>query len=488
MAYEFYAKRREEIERVDKILKGKERSTAFVKSYDAVIAKYKEYLKLIGGKENYELTLQMKGYTKEALDNIYDNFDAQINYIEKKRADIKKKEEEEKKKREEEAKKNAKKGVGPTGILPVEPKKAIDELSEMADQYTRLMYDLVNDIDKYWDFVATSTSAAEEKMWLDKIDEAQKGIKKYEAIIGTVIGSGGFEAIDGADMKSVPNRNNKPDKTVGNDNSLASALNISDEELDEIEKQMTAGLQLALEFNEAIGDLLEAQFDRKLEMLDEEEIRLGEYYDNKIRLAEGDADLQKKLAIQREEAEKKIEKKRKKLEYEKAKQKKKTAMIDAAINTAIGITAALTLQPAGYVLAAITAALGAIQVAAIAAQPLPAYAKGTENHKGGHAILGDGGKNELAISPTGGLYVSGNTPEVVDMERGTKVIPDAQAYIQREVVKSVLAMEKQNNDLLVDKITDAVIDGFSGVKINNRNNNNVTVSIDHAMWRNNLLN
>lgn len=34
------------------------------------------------------------------------------------------------------------------------------------------------------------------------------------------------------------------------------------------------------------------------------------------------------------------------------------------------------------------------QLATIVAQPIPKYAKGTDNHPGGLAVVGDGGKHE----------------------------------------------------------------------------------------------
>jgi hypothetical protein len=58
---------------------------------------------------------------------------------------------------------------------------------------------------------------------------------------------------------------------------------------------------------------------------------------------------------------------------------KNAKLLQAGINVALGITAALaTGPPAGYVLAAITAALGAIEIAAIASTQAPAFAKGVE--------------------------------------------------------------------------------------------------------------
>lgn len=75
-------------------------------------------------------------------------------------------------------------------------------------------------------------------------------------------------------------------------------------------------------------------------------------------------------AVQRIDAE--TEAKREELEIKQAKRNKVLAILSAIINTAIGVTTALTLPPpASYILAGITAAMGAIQIATIAATPLP---------------------------------------------------------------------------------------------------------------------
>lgn len=51
-----------------------------------------------------------------------------------------------------------------------------------------------------------------------------------------------------------------------------------------------------------------------------------------------------------------------------------------------------------FVLAGIAAAMGAAQIAVIASQPIPKYAKGTDSHKGGLAVVGDGGVPETIVT------------------------------------------------------------------------------------------
>lgn len=111
--------------------------------------------------------------------------------------------------------------------------------------------------------------------------------------------------------------------------------------------------------------------------------------------------------------------------------KKKQAIMDkvaaiaqASINTAIGITNALskviTIPLVPYI-----AAMGAIEIATIVATPL-AYKKGTPKggHKGGDAVVGDGGKSEMLITSEGIFKTPSKPTFIPDLEEGAVVLPD----------------------------------------------------------------
>lgn len=111
--------------------------------------------------------------------------------------------------------------------------------------------------------------------------------------------------------------------------------------------------------------------------------------------------------------------------------KKKQAIMDkvaaiaqASINTAIGITNALskviTIPLVPYI-----AAMGAIEIATIVATPL-AYKKGTPKggHKGGDALVGDGGKSEMMITSEGIFKTPAKPTFIQDLEEGAVVLPD----------------------------------------------------------------
>ena len=91
-------------------------------------------------------------------------------------------------------------------------------------------------------------------------------------------------------------------------------------------------------------------------------------------------DLEKKLEQSRENQRKKEAQ----LKTEQAKKAKAAAIIQAIINTALAIAAANTVPYPGNIPAMVLAGVaGAAQVALIAAQPIPKFAKGTMNVQGG---------------------------------------------------------------------------------------------------------
>jgi hypothetical protein len=77
----------------------------------------------------------------------------------------------------------------------------------------------------------------------------------------------------------------------------------------------------------------------------------------------------------------------------------------------------------GVPLAAVTAALGAVQIAAIAAAPLPEYKYGRENGPAEYAIVGDGGKREVVMGDDGVVRVTSSKPQLIHLEKGDMVFP-----------------------------------------------------------------
>jgi hypothetical protein len=194
-------------------------------------------------------------------------------------------------------------------------------------------------------------------------------------------------------------------------------------------------MQKVSEAMSAINDLAQAIYDGKIQQIEDEQDALDEANEEE---QDRITDLVDKKVITEEEgearkraAEAKTAKKKEELEKKEAALKKKQAIWDKANSLAqAGIATALAITQAlpNIVLAAIAGAMGAIQVATILATPIPQYAKGTAYHKGGAAIVGDGGQPEI-ISYDGQSWVTPSKPTIVDLPKGASVMPSLDKYL-----------------------------------------------------------
>jgi len=142
----------------------------------------------------------------------------------------------------------------------------------------------------------------------------------------------------------------------------------------------------------------------------------------------------------RAEIERKYDAERKRIQREQAKQQKEIALFNAIINTAQGITAALA--EGSYALAIVIAALGAVQIALIASQPLPEFAKGTKNAPEGLAWTQEKGA-ELITDKDGRVKTTGSDSgaKLTKLSKGDKV------YTALETRK-IMAFDSELNGLM----------------------------------------
>lgn len=222
-------------------------------------------------------------------------------------------------------------------------------------------------------------------------------------------------------------------------------------------------LQAYSELFNGITAIMNNIYDSRIEKIEEEQEANEEAGEKELerldKLAESGAISEEEAESQKRAAKKKTEEQNEELEKRKAELKLKQARWDKAnsitqaiISTSLAvITAYKMLGPiAGAVFAAIIAGIGAAQVAMIAAQPIPKYAKGTDSHPGGLAVVGDGGKREAVLFDSS-MYITPAIPTVVELPKGAKVISELPAvndmeYLRR-VYRSDLRMNQINNEL-----------------------------------------
>lgn len=125
----------------------------------------------------------------------------------------------------------------------------------------------------------------------------------------------------------------------------------------------------------------------------------------------------KKENLARKEAE---------LKHKQAVANKEATVAQLIIQGTLAVVTALTAGPIlGVILAVGTAALVAAELAIAIATPIPQYARGTGRggHKGGLAIVGDGGGPERITEPGRPAYYSPVVATLTSLPRGTVVEP-----------------------------------------------------------------
>ncbi len=256
------------------------------------------------------------------------------------------------------------------------------------------------------------------------------------------------------------------------DEEVANIKKTADEEAAAKAKRLKAlndWAQRAQEVFASITDFISNMYDAQIDKMDEqieanteagdaEQERIQELVDsNVITEEEGEA---RKQAAEAETAakNKKFEEEKAALQMKAAKFKKASDLAQATISTSLAIVTALHSAsfPLNLVFAAMAATMGALQIATIAAQPLPKYAKGTDSHPGGLAVVGDGGRPEV-VRVGDMTWLTPDKPTLVDLPQGAEVVPSIERFIAENTAASVPT----------DGINTIVVNDYSELKASN---------------------
>lgn len=243
-----------------------------------------------------------------------------------------------------------------------------------------------------------------------------------------------------------------------------------------------------------ITSLMTDIYDARIENIEKEQEANDEAYDKEIerieKLEENGAISTEEAEARKRDAEKKtaakneeLEKKKAALQEKQAKWDKANSIVQAGIATALAITKALP----NLVLAALVGAMGAAQIAVIAAQPIPKYAKGTKDHPGGLAIVGDGGKKEGIITDNG-LFVTPDKPTLVNLPAHAQVIPDLSYIYDRDGLTSDYGIiEKKLKDMRESGIVVNVNNDYSSLEREMKGNTRQLQNIGRMMKKANHI-
>ena len=170
---------------------------------------------------------------------------------------------------------------------------------------------------------------------------------------------------------------------------------------------------------------LEREIEANEEAGDKELERIQHLADTGVLTTE-EAEARKRAAEDKTAAKtEELERKKAALQTRQAKLEKAANIASVIMNTATAIMKAWGQAGIfGAPMAALIGAMGAIQLATVIAQPIPKYAKGTDDHPGGFAIVGDGGKSE-AVMTKEGVWFTPSVPTLVNLPEHAVVYPDA---------------------------------------------------------------
>ncbi len=228
---------------------------------------------------------------------------------------------------------------------------------------------------------------------------------------------------------------------------------------DERNERIRKSINIAMDAFSTIADFASTMYQRDIEELENQQEANEEAYNAEVERADA---LAESGAISEEEAEarkraaevetsrknEELEKKKVQLQQKQAKWDKAVQIAQTGIATARGIMEAWQLGPVlGAVMAAVVAGMGAVQVATIAATPIPAYREGTKagGHAGGLAVVGDGGRPELVVFG-GSSWITPDRPTLVDLPEGAEVFPDISDITRWDDVRSDIPYLMNDND------------------------------------------
>lgn len=267
------------------------------------------------------------------------------------------------------------------------------------------------------------------------IDTAKAAVSSLEEQLSV-------EELSADDREAIAEKLQKAKADLANaeaDAEIAAIERIKDKEEETYRKRIKKAqewLSISSDAIGTVGDLMSALHEKDIEDIEKQQEANEEAYNANVEridalvengvlsTEEGEA---RKRAAEAETAKKneELENEKVKLQQKQAKWQKGVDIAQAGIATALAITRALP----NLVLAAIVGAMGAVQIATIAATPIPAYKEGTKNggHIGGLAIVGDGGKQEVIVYGGKG-WVTPDTPTIVDLPKGAEVYPDIDTF------------------------------------------------------------
>ena len=169
--------------------------------------------------------------------------------------------------------------------------------------------------------------------------------------------------------------------------------------------------------------------DKRLEVIQSQ-------YDSSLMTQEEYEAQKEAIELESEKREQEIEKRREEAERKKFLLEQAFAIAKIWIDTAKGI-ATYASNPVTATLIPWLTGLAIAQTAVVAAQSIPYFEEGGEMKETGLAVVGEKRK-EVVLTPRGEVYITPDTPTLVQLERGSTVFPDASNLNNEAIAKMVM--------------------------------------------------
>lgn len=222
-----------------------------------------------------------------------------------------------------------------------------------------------------------------------------------------------------------------------NDQQIASDTEAGDAAAEIEKSKASLKMQLLDEVFNFASTLNNAWLEKETDRLDKESENNEKWRDDEIasieRLEEQGVISKEQAEARKQQIEDQAAANEEEIEKKRIEAQRQAAIYDKAISAAqagIAIALAITKSLATPALIPWIAALGAVQLATILATPIPEYARGTDDHGGGLAIVGDGGRPELVVLPDRTMWRTPSTDTLVNLPEHAQVLPDYYAAVR----------------------------------------------------------
>jgi hypothetical protein len=314
----------------------------------------------------------------------------------------------------------------------------------------------------------------------DELDKSAETIKKYFEKVNDDMAA----AFDGADREKMLGIKNTTDatklaqeiQTKTERKGAAERKKIKKEE--EEQKRITV-LENVAQMVKMAGEIMsiaaDIDFQREMSQIEQRDKALTESYDKELKAIELSGKSKEQQEIDKRRLEAQTEAQRKRIDRDriaaarkKARADKQADIANIITGTASAVVAALGAKPYGpqnIALAAFTGAIGLANLARAAAAPLPQFAKGTNSAPGGLAVVSERGQ-ELVIEPSGKKYLTPATESIINLPKGSKVIPNDE--LMKSVEQATMIKLGQGGAVTSQQYGDVMVEIFEQTLEENR--------------------